>query len=70
MGSEQFRMIANGVVESDSVERTPPIIDALVKGQATLAVLALLADGRIRATAEELTAALHGRVTSHHGLQA
>jgi transposase len=42
------------------------ILDALVKGQTTPAVLATLADGRIRATGEELTAALHGRVTSHH----
>jgi transposase len=42
------------------------ILDALVQGQTTPAVLAALADGRIRATGEELTAALHGRVTSHH----
>jgi transposase len=42
------------------------ILDALVKGQTTPASLAALADGRIRATAEELTAALHGRVTAHH----
>lgn len=42
------------------------ILDALVKGQTAPAVLAALADGRIRATGEELTAALHGRVTSHH----
>jgi transposase len=42
------------------------ILDALVKGQTTPAVLAALADGRIHATAEELTAALHGRVTTHH----
>jgi transposase len=42
------------------------ILDALVQGQTTPAVLAALADGRIRATAEELTAALYGRVTSHH----
>jgi transposase len=28
--------------------------------------LAALADGRIHATGEELTAALHGRVTTHH----
>jgi transposase len=42
------------------------ILDALVKGETTPAVLAALADGRIRATGEELTAALHGRVTSHH----
>jgi transposase len=42
------------------------ILDALVKGQTTPAVLAALADGRIHATGEELTAALHGRVTSHH----
>jgi transposase len=42
------------------------ILDALVQGQTTPAVLAALADGRIHATGEELTAALHGRVTSHH----
>jgi transposase len=42
------------------------ILDALVKGQTTPTSLAALADGRIRATAEELTAALHGRVTDHH----
>jgi transposase len=42
------------------------ILNALVKGQTTPAVLAALADGRIHATAEELTAALHGRVTTHH----
>jgi transposase len=42
------------------------ILDALVKGQTTPAVLAALADGRIHATGEELTAALHGRVTTHH----
>ena len=42
------------------------ILDALVNGQTTPAVLAALADGRIRATTEELTAALYGRVTFHH----
>jgi transposase len=42
------------------------ILNALVKGQTTPAVLAALADGRIHATSEELTAALHGRVTTHH----
>jgi transposase len=42
------------------------ILDALVKGQTTPTVLAALADGRIHATVEELTAALHGRVTPHH----
>jgi hypothetical protein len=33
------------------------------------AVSALLADLGIRATVEELTATLQGRVTSHHGFQ-
>jgi transposase len=41
------------------------ILDALVKGRLR-PVLAALADGRIHTTVEELTAALYGRVTSHH----
>jgi transposase len=42
------------------------MIEALIAGQTDPEALAALADGRIRATAAELEAALRGRVTAHH----
>jgi len=42
------------------------MIEALIAGQADPESLASLADGRLRATAAELEAALRGRVTAHH----
>jgi len=42
------------------------ILEALIAGQADPESLASLADGRLRATAAELEAALRGRVTAHH----
>jgi transposase len=42
------------------------MIEALITGQTEPQALAALADGRIRATAAELEAALRGRVTAHH----
>ena len=42
------------------------MIEALIAGQTEPQTLAALADGRIRATAAELEAALRGRVTPHH----
>ena len=42
------------------------MIEALIKGHTEPQALATLADGRIRASAEQLEAALRGRVTTHH----
>jgi transposase len=42
------------------------MLEALIQGETAPEVLAQLADGRIRATREELEAALRGRVTRHH----
>jgi transposase len=42
------------------------MLEALIQGETSPEVLAKLADGRIRATREELEAALRGRVTRHH----
>lgn len=42
------------------------MIEALIAGQTEPQALAALADGRIRATAEQLEAALRGRVKDHH----
>jgi transposase len=42
------------------------MIEALIVGQTEPAALAALADGRIHARAEQLEAALRGRVTAHH----
>jgi transposase len=42
------------------------MIEALIAGQTEPQALAALADGRIRATAAELEAALRGRVTAHY----
>jgi transposase len=42
------------------------MIEALIAGQTEPQALAALADGRIHATADQLEAALRGRVTVHH----
>ncbi len=42
------------------------ILEAMIAGQTDPAVLAGLADRRIRATPEELREALRGRLTAHH----
>jgi transposase len=42
------------------------MLAALIKGETDPQALAALADGRIRATAAQLEAALRGRVTEHH----
>jgi transposase len=42
------------------------MLEALIAGQTEPQALGALADGRIRASAAELEAALRGRVTSHH----
>ncbi len=42
------------------------MIEALIAGQTEPQALAALADGRIRATAQQLEAALRGRVRAHH----
>ena len=42
------------------------ILDAIVAGETDPAKLASLAVGRVRASSEELTEALRGRVTDHH----
>lgn len=42
------------------------MIEAMIAGQTDPAVLAGLADRRIKATREELREALRGRLTAHH----